>query len=63
VTLVAQVDVDGGVKVVRVLKGLGFGLDEIAASSVREWTLSPATRNGIPVDVSVNLEVNFNLRK
>src|SRR5262245_7625341 len=49
VTIAAQVDASGGIKVLRVLKGLGFGLDEVAASTVSGWTLSPATRGGIPV--------------
>jgi TonB family protein len=62
VTIAAQVDANGGVKVLRVLKGLGFGLDEVAASTVSEWTLSPATRNGIPVLVISEIDVEFSLR-
>jgi TonB family protein len=46
----------------RVLKGLGFGLDEAATESVREWALSPATRNGTPVEVVAQIDVEFNLR-
>ena len=53
---------DGQIKNMRVLKGLGFGLDEVALGSVREWVLSPATRDGVPVSVVAQIDVQFNLR-
>src|SRR5262249_5973879 len=62
VTIVADVGSDGEIKYARVLKGLGFGLDEAATASVREWVLSPATRNGAPVEVLAQIDVEFNLR-
>jgi TonB family protein len=62
VTIAAQVDVNGEIKVLRVLKGLGFGLDEVAASTVNGWTMSPATRVGIPVLVMCQIDVEFSLR-
>jgi TonB family protein len=62
VTIAAQVDVNGGIRVLRVLKGLGFGLDEVASSTVSGWTLSPATQNGIPVLVISQIDVEFSLR-
>jgi TonB family protein len=62
VTIVAEVGSDGEIKYTRVLKGLGFGLDEAATASVREWALSPATRNGTPVEVVAQIDVEFNLR-
>jgi TonB family protein len=46
----------------QVLKGLGYGLDEVAVESVREWTFSPATRDGVPVPVVAQIDVEFNLR-
>ena len=54
---------DGQIKNMRVLKGLGFGLDEVALGSVREWVLSPATRDGVPVSVVAQIDVQFNLRR
>src|SRR5262245_850868 len=51
VELQAQADSSGRMRILRVIKGLGFGLDESAISAVREWTFSPALRAGIPVDV------------
>jgi len=62
VTILAEVSSDGEIKYTRVLKGLGFGLDEAATASVQEWALSPATRNGAPVEVVAQIDVEFNLR-
>jgi len=62
VTVEALVQVNGGVKVSRILKGLGSGLDEVARSTVAEWTITPATRNGLPVEVVSQIDVAFSLR-
>jgi len=61
VTILAKVGRGGEIKYTRVLKGLGFGLDEAATASVQEWALSPATRNGAPVEVVAQVDVEFNL--
>ena len=53
---------DGGVGNVRVLRGLGAGLDQRAAEAVRQWRFSPARRQGTPVDVMVEVEVEFRIR-
>lgn len=53
---------DGTVGQVRVLQGLGAGLDGRAADAVRQWRFSPAKRYGTPVDVMVEVAVEFNLR-
>ena len=37
VTIEAVVGEDGQIKTMRVLKGLGFGLDEVALASVQQW--------------------------
>ena len=62
VTIGAVIDENGRITSSRILKGLGFGLDQVALASVQEWTLSPATRNGLPVSVGAQLDVEFNLR-
>jgi TonB family protein len=59
VTILAEVGRAGEIKYTRVLKGLGFGLDEAAIASVQEWALSPATRNGAPVEVVAQIDVEF----
>ena len=53
---------DGSVGDVKVLRGLGFGLDERAVTAVRNWRFAPAKRLGSPVDVIVEVEVEFSLR-
>jgi TonB family protein len=53
---------DGSVGDVRLLKGLGWGLDERAIQAVRQWRFSPATRAGAPIDVAVEVAVEFKLR-
>jgi protein TonB len=50
---------DGRVRDVRVQRTLGLGLDEKAIEAVRRWRFEPAKKNGQPVAVQVNVEVNF----
>jgi TonB family protein len=40
---------------------LGDGLDQKAIESVRQWEFEPATKDGAPVAVRVNVEVQFRL--
>jgi len=53
---------DGTVTNVRVLRGLGYGLDERAVDAVKQWSFNPATRKGVPVDVLVEVAMEFRLR-
>jgi protein TonB len=53
---------DGGVGDVKVLQGLGAGLDQRAIEAVRQWRFDPAKRKGVPVDVLVEVAVEFMLR-
>lgn len=53
---------DGSVGSLRVLQGLGGGLDQRAVEAVRQWRFSPARRHGTPVDVLVEVAVEFRLR-
>jgi periplasmic protein TonB len=53
---------DGTVGDVRLLQGLGAGLDDRAVQAVRQWRFSPARRLGAPVDVIVEVAVEFKLR-
>jgi TonB family protein len=53
---------DGTVADVTLLQGLGAGLDQRAMDAVRQWRFSPATRLGTPVDVIVQVAVEFRLR-
>jgi periplasmic protein TonB len=53
---------DGTVGDVRVLRRLDPGLDQRAVQAVRQWRFSPATLKGAPVDVIVEVGVEFKLR-
>jgi protein TonB len=53
---------DGSVGSARVTRGLGFGLDALATEAVRQWRFAPARRAGVPVDVVVEVAMEFNLR-
>ena len=56
-----QVDTSGRPVHVRVLRGIGLGLDEKAIEAVRQYKFKPATENGKPVPVEMNVEVNFQI--
>jgi protein TonB len=62
VVLEIVVRADGAVGDVRLLEGLGYGLDQRAIDAVRQWRFSPARRQGRPVDVLVEVAVEFRLR-
>ncbi len=62
VILQAVVDDVGNVGYVKVLKGLPEGLTESAVQVVEQWRYEPATLNGEPVPVYINLTVNFSLQ-
>src|SRR5437870_1257922 len=62
VVLEAIVRRDGTVDIQRIVRSLGFGLDETAIQALKQWRFRPGMRNGIPVDVCLNIDVNFNLR-
>jgi periplasmic protein TonB len=55
------VGADGRTRDVRVLQSLGMGLDEKALEALRHWRFEPGQKDGIPVAVQVNVEVNFRL--
>ena len=53
---------DGSVDSFKVLRGLGYGLDESAINTIAtKWRFKPGTLNGTPVDVQANIEVSFRL--
>jgi periplasmic protein TonB len=61
VVLAIVVDPLGHPREVRVARSLGLGLDEKAIEAVQKWKFAPGVKNGIPVAVRVNIEVNFRL--
>jgi len=55
------VDRHGEPQRIRVQRSLGMGLDEEAVKAVQRWRFQPATKNGQPVAVMINVEINFRL--
>jgi periplasmic protein TonB len=61
VVLSFVVAVDGMPSEIKVVRGLGSGLDEKAVECLEQWRFTPATRNGEPVREKVTLEMNFRI--
>lgn len=61
VVLWVVVGPDGRPRDIRVQRSLGLGLDEKAMEAVRTWKFEPARKDGQPVAVQINVEVNFRL--
>ncbi|MBV9301671.1 MAG: TonB family protein [Acidobacteriaceae bacterium] len=57
----AVIDTAGVPQNIKVERGAGFGLDEMAIRAIASWRFKPATINGEPVAVTANIEVNFRL--
>ena len=53
---------DGSVGDVKILQGLAGGVNDRAMQAVRQWRFAPARRQGAPVDVVVEVAVEFKLR-
>jgi TonB family protein len=51
----------GPVRIVRVSKGLGHGLDEAAISAAQRIRFKPATQSGQPVDFPATVHIEFQL--
>jgi protein CpxP len=52
---------DSSITDVKVIRGLGYGLDESAINTLTSWRFKPGTLNGTPVDVRANVEISFRL--
>jgi periplasmic protein TonB len=55
------VDPTGKPRDIKVARSLGMGLDEKAIEAVKAWKFDPARKDGAPVAVQINVEVNFRL--
>ncbi len=60
-TLWLIVDAAGHPRDIRVVHGLGFGLDAKAMEAVQQWRFDPALKDGRPVAVQISIEVEFKL--
>jgi len=61
VILYVEVDPSGHAVNPRVVRSLGLGLDEKAIDAVRKWKFKPGYKDGHPVTVAAQIEVNFRL--
>ena len=61
VLLWVVVGADGRPRDIHVQRSLGMGLDEKAIEAVQQWKFAPSMKDGHPVPVQVNIEVNFRL--
>jgi len=50
---------DGSARDLKVMNGLGYGLDESAMKAVQSWKFEPALKDGIPVDCAIAVELDF----
>jgi protein TonB len=55
------VDENGNPTHVRVMRGVGMGLDEKAVEAVRQYKFKPGMKDGKPVKVDLAIEVNFQI--
>jgi TonB family protein len=61
VLLFVVVDEYGNPRDIKVLRPLGLGLDQKAIEAVEKWKFSPGKKDGKPVPVQAQIEVNFRL--
>jgi len=53
---------DGKAHDIKVAQGSGFGLDEKAIEAMQTWIFRPGTKDGHPVPLPANVEMNFHLQ-
>jgi TonB family protein len=61
VLLYVEVDEKGLPRNIRVIRPLGLGLDQKAIEAVEKWKFIPGKKDGKPVAVQAQIEVNFRL--
>jgi TonB family protein len=61
VSLEVVFSANGAVRVLRVVHGLGHGLDEAAQQAATQVRFRPATRDGAPVDTNATIYITFEL--
>ena len=61
VELEFRVREDGTAHGIKVVRGLGMGLDERAVEAVGQWRFDPAKKAGRPVEIPIRVRVKFDL--
>ena len=62
VELLVTIDVNGRVVAVKVLRGLGYGLDDAAVRAIQQSRWEPGVRNGAPATLTVRYVYRFVLQ-
>ena len=62
VVLEFEVNAEGLAQNIKVIKGLGMGLDEQAVKTLSQWKFRPAIRDGKPASQSFTTSMRFRLR-
>jgi TonB family protein len=60
--MLVVVNEKGFPEILEIMRGLGEGLDIRALTAVAGWTFKPAMKNGEPVAVLINVQVDFHLQ-
>jgi TonB family protein len=61
VVLEVEFSTAGTVRVLRIVRGLGYGLDESATTAAQKIQFKPATSEGRPVDYKTTVRIEFRL--
>jgi len=56
-----EIDPNGVAQNIRVIRGMGLGLNDRAVEAISMWKFKPGMRDGQPVTVAATIEVNFRL--
>jgi len=59
VILDAVVDQNGKIAELRLIQGLGPAIDNVVIATVKQWSYTPATRNGVPVVSEQELHFHY----
>ncbi len=61
VKLYCWIDEEGKPSHIKVVQGIGMGLDEKAVEALQQYKFEPATREGKPVKVDLYIDVSFQI--
>jgi TonB family protein len=59
VVLRGLLGVDGCVRQLKIVRHLGYGLDESATYAVERWKFRPYRKDGVPTESMIQIEVKF----